>query len=792
MTFPSISMDNVIKILLALSQYPILSTRIRHQMRKSLFSRGIITRDAFDEEARRKAVESQEREGLHNPYIEERTDVWETRLARVRDSLTDFYFSYNLPYSEFENIVRQVLTERGSAESDFIWFNPELAPRELLFEQAEIIESMPHEERKKYEARLKEIIVVLIRTMVSDQLKYIKTARQWFTVEDLQEIRRRKIGGGKIGGKAAGMLLAMRIIKETAPPEVRDSFRIPISYYLGSDVFYNFLTFNGLVHWNDQKYKTEEQMRADYPTLCADFSRGQFPSEIIERLEEIVTEAGGTPLIVRSSSLLEDNFGTSFAGKYESIFLPNQGTPDEKLSALTNAISKIYASVMDPDALLYRHLKELADYDERIGILIQFVEGERVGRYYFPHAAGVAFSRNLYRWSPQIKQEDGFLRLVWGLGTRAVDMVADDYPRLVALSHPRLHSSSDVRTTKRYSQHSVDVIDLEANQFVTVSAHDIIHADYDPVRYIAQVEEDGYLATIRSRLAAPEKMVITFDGLLSRTSFATNIRDALKLLETHYDSPVDTEFTVEILNPEEQRPNVRITLLQCRPQSHIQESNEVQLPVDLQNENIVFSTQRMVPQGAVQNIRYILFVPSEGYFRLTSQAERTQLERAIGQLNAALLGETFIAVGPGRWGTSTPDLGVHVSYSDIYNARSLVELAGEAIGASPEPSFGTHFFQDLMEAQIYPIAVFLDDKDTRFNRDFFYATPNRLEEFISVENPRVLAALRLIAVHDYLPDHHMDLIMDANKSRAVAFLVEEKKPKVEDEIKNNVSPAQLE
>ena len=791
MTFPSISMDSVFKILLALSQYPILSTRIRHQMRKSLFSRGIITRGAFDEEARLKAVESQEREGLHNPYVEERTDIWETRLARVRDSLTDFYFAYNLPYSEFENIVRQVLTERGSADSDFIWFNPELAPQDILFEQAEIIESMPVEERKKYEARLKEIIVVLIRTMVSDQLKYIRMARQWFTVEDLQEIRRRKIGGGKIGGKAAGMLLAMRIIKETAPPEVRDSFKIPISYYLGSDVFYNFLTFNGLVHWNDQKYKAEEQMRADYPMLCADFLKGQFPSEIVERLEEIIVEAGDTPLIVRSSSLLEDNFGTSFAGKYESVFLPNQGTQDEKLSALTNAISRIYASVMDPDALLYRHLKELADYDERIGILIQFVEGEKMGRYFLPHGAGVAFSRNLYRWSPQIKQEDGFLRLVWGLGTRAVDMIADDYPRLVALSHPRLHSSSDVSATKRYSQQNVDVIDLENNAFTTIPIHDLIHADYDPVRYIAQVEEDGYLAAIRSRIADPEKMVITFDGLLSRTSFAANIRQALRLLEAYYNSPVDTEFTIEILNPEEQRPQVRITLLQCRPQSHIQETNDVQLPADLQNENIIFSTQRMVPQGAVQNIRYILFVPSEGYFSLASHTERAQLERAIGQLNAALKGETFIAVGPGRWGTSTPDLGVHVSYSDIYNARSLVELAGETIGASPEPSFGTHFFQDLMEADIYPLAVFLDDSDSIFNRDFFYTTPNRLEEFIPVENPRILVSLRLIAVNDYRPYHHMDLVMDANKSRAVAFLVEEERP-VEEEVTNNASPAQLE
>jgi hypothetical protein len=791
MSLPNISIDSVLKILLALSQYPILSTRIRHQMRKALFSRGIITREAFDAEAREKAIESQEREGLHNPLEEEQADLWQTRLSRVRDSQTDFYFAYNLPYQEFEYIVRQVLTERGNADAEFIWFNPELAPQDALFEQAEMIEAMPAQERTKYEARLQELEVVLIRTMISDQLKYIKMARQWFTVADLKEIRRHKIGSGKVGGKAAGMLLAMRILKETAPPEIRDSFKIPVSYYLGSDVFYNFMSLNGLMHWNDQKYKTEDQMRADYPTLRKDFSKGQFPPEIIEGLDEILVEAGHKPLIVRSSSLLEDNFGTSFAGKYESIFLPNQGTYATKMAALTSAISKIYASIMDPDALLYRHHKDLADYDERIAILIQFVEGEQMGKYYLPHAAGVAFSRNLYRWSPQIREEDGFLRLVLGLGTRAVDLVADDCPRLVALSHPRLQPSSDVRSSRRYSQQNVDVIDLEANQLTTVPVQDVLAANYPPLRYAVQIEQDGYLANLLSHSTEYKKMIVTFDGLLARTSFAKNIREALKLLETHYESPVDTEFTVEVVENDSPKPIINITLLQCRPQSHIKSEEEVALPANLKEEDIVFSTQRMVPQGIVQNIRYILFVTSEGYFSLTSQSERIELERAIGQLNAALKDQTYIAVGPGRWGTSTPDLGVHVSYSDIFHARSLVELAGEAIGASPEPSFGTHFFQDLMEAKIYPLAVFLDDDDTIFNRDFFYVTQNRVLDFISIENPHVLNALRLIAVNDYRPNHHMDLIMDGHQSRAVALLVPEEM-ETHDPPATAATPAELE
>jgi len=769
MTFPTPSADNVLNIYLALNQFPILSGRIRARMRHELFSRGIITQEDFESEVRLKAIDSQAREGVYNPFGEESTEIWERRQMRVRDSLTDFYFAYNLPYEDFQKLVQEILAERGSTETDFVWFNPELAPQDMLFEQAEIIARMPEEEREKFRARLQEIKVVLIRTMISDQLQYIKTARKWFKVADLVEIRKRKIGGGKVGGKTAGMLLAMRILRETAPDDVKDSFTYPESFFLGSDVFYNFMSMNGLMIWNGQKYKTEDQMHEDYPLIRAEFSKGQFPPDIVDRLREVVVHAGKTPLIVRSSSLLEDNFGTSFAGKYESVFCPNQGTEDENLFALMDAIKRVYSSGLDPAALMYRHHKGLADYDERIAILIQFVKGQKFGKYFMPHAAGVAFSYNLYRWSPQIRKDDGFLRLVWGLGTRAVDQVGDDYPRLVALSHPSLHPADDIRTIRRYSQKKIDLIDLEANQFRTLPVGDVISGRYVPLRYIAQVEQDGYLGNIRSSMVDLDKLVFTFDGLLNRTPFARNIREVLHLLEKHYNAPVDTEFTVEVLEPNTQTPKVSIALLQCRPQSRIHDENVTRLPSELKDEDIIFSTHRMVPQGSINGIRYVLFVEPMGYFSLGSQTKRTILERSISTLNQALEEQPYIAVGPGRWGTSTPDLGVHIAYSDIYNTRALIELSGRDIGTAPEPSFGTHFFQDLMEASIYPLAVFLDDKDVIFNRNFFYNTPNRLGEFIKADKD-VSRVLRLLAIDDFRPGFHMDLIMDGQKGRAVAFI----------------------
>jgi hypothetical protein len=318
----------------------------------------------------------------------------------------------------------------------------------------------------------------------------------------------------------------------------------------------------------------------------------------------------------------------------------------------------------------------------------------------------------------------------------------------------------------------VDLIDLAENAYKTLPVQDVMDTRYLPLRYIAQVDQDGYLGTLRTSLADPAQLIVTFDELLRRTPFAGRMRTALALLEQHYDSPVDMEFTIELTGLDSTRPDIRITLLQCRPQSHIQDTQDAKLPINLPQDKFVFSTRRMVPQGIVPDIRYVLFVPPDEYFNLSSQVERNKLERMIGSLNAALKGQAFIAVGPGRWGTDSPDLGVHISYADIYNTRALVELSGQGIGSAPEPSFGTHFFQDLMECQIYPLAICLDDEDVVFNRDFFYKTPNRLKEWISVEGS-LANTLHLIAVEDHRPAHHLTLVMDGEQGRAVAFMEED-------------------
>ncbi len=772
MTLPPASTDRVLNIYLTLAQYPILGTRIRARMRRELFERGVITPQAFEAEVREQAIRSQAREGLHDPFGQETQSIWELRLTRIRDNLTDFYFAYNLSYELFDQIIRETLQERISDVDELlVSFNPELAPHDMLFEQAFAIEKMPLDERRRAEARLQEIKVVLIRTLISDQLSYIKIAKEWFTVSDLYEIRKRKIGQGKVGGKAAGMLLAARILSQVADDEIRDNLRIPEFYFLGADLMYTFMASNHLLPWADQKYKTEDRIRTEYSQIQDEFLRGEFPGDVLEELGRLLDHIGMVPIIVRSSSLLEDNLGTSFAGKYESVFVPNQGSPAENLNELSRAIRIVYASALNPDALLYRRSKGLQDYDERMAILIQVVEGERFGRYYFPQGAGVGFSRNLFRWSPQIQRDDGFLRLVWGLGTRAVERVGIDYPRLVALSHPLLRPESSPKEIRRYSQHYVDVIDLEENAMKSLPIHEVLDLGYPILRYLVHQDQGGYLTPLRSVVidGSLNDLVITYDELLRRTPFAERMRTILRLLETHYQTPVDTEFTLRLNNPAALQPEVEICLLQCRPQSHFQDS-QVEIPKNLPLEDIIMATRRMVPQGHVPGIHYVLFVSPAGYYALPTQAARADLGRAIGRLNKNLANESFICVGPGRWGTTNPDLGVHITYGDIYHTRALVELAGLDIGSgAPEPSFGTHFFQDLVEARIYPLGVYLDDEDAVFNHAFFYDMPNRLAEFLPGDST-LEHTLRIIRVADFRPSHHLELVMDERKGKAVCFL----------------------
>lgn len=773
-TEPIRSRTSTIDIYIRLAQYPILSDRIRERMREELFRRGVIGKAAFEAEVRERAIESQRREGIHDPFSSEPTPVWQRRKELIRDYHTDFYFAYNLPYKLLEEIIEEVLEQQPRPMlGRNLAFNPEVAPWTLLFEQGELYERLPSDDRELVDHHLEEIKVVLIKGMISDQLPYIGIAKKVFTIADLRDIHERRIGEGKIGGKAAGMLLAWKILQRDRPGEngvPAGDVRIPESYFVGTDMLYEFHRLNNLEQYMNQKYRQADDIRADYPRIVEAHMNGVFPQSMVEQLERVLAQHGNQPLIVRSSSLLEDNFGTAFAGKYQSYFCPNQGSHDENLHALLDAIRAIYASALNPDALLYRERQGLLDYDERMAVLIQPVHGQQHGRYFFPTLAGVGFSNNPFRWHPKIRREEGFLRLVWGLGTRAVDRVSDDYPRMIALSHAKLRPESSASAIRRYSQHYVDVIDLEDNAMVTLPIQKVLSLDYPYLRFIASDCKEDYVQELvsTSSLADCQTLVLTFDALVRDAAFVDLMRNTLRQLEAVYQNPVDIEFAVDII-PGRQGSAYRLILLQCRPLSVRDPEETVAIPADLAEEDMLFRTSGLVPGGKVQAIRYLVVVDPRRYGEIQKQSTRLEIGRAIGRLNELLAEERYILLGPGRWGSANIDLGVRVSYADIFNTKVLIEMAVAQGSDTPELSYGTHFFQDLVEGGIHSLPLHLQNPDSWFNWPFYDNAPNALPS-LSPPDENLAPYLKVIDLAQLHPARQLTLLMDGEHDQAVGLL----------------------
>lgn len=764
------------RIQMMLGQYPILGDVMRERMRQELYRRGIITKERFEEEVRERAVQSQRREGILNPYQEEPAAVWERRLAKVRDALTEFYWAYNVNPDAFEEIARAVLNQRPTAEQ-VLSLNPEMASMEILFQQMEGFARLSPEEQIRARHHIQETKVVLIKALISDELEFVRVAKEYLTLDDLKWIRDHRVGRGKIGGKAAGLVLAWKILDATLDRFCNSCQQInlvmPETYFIGADISYEFMSMNGLIGYLNQKYKPVDQIENEYPELQAAYARGHFAEAILYEFRELLSLVGSKPLIVRSSSLLEDNFGTSFAGMYESVFCPNQGTLEENLAAFTQAITKVYASIYNPNVLLYRKQHSVLDFDERMAVMVQAVQGTRYHDVYFPAVAGVAFSRNPYIWNPKLRREDGFARLVVGLGTRAVDRGGEDYPRLVALSHPNLRPEKSAKEIRYYSQFYMDVIDLSSNQFATMPLSEVLGGDYPGLRMLAAVAKEDDISPMVSvdRNLDARSLVITLDGLLAQTSFAADLRTILKALEFSYSHPVDVEFTLSLGN-EYPRSRVDLHLLQCRPQNSPTSSDKVSLPQQLPEPDIIFGTDELVPTGQARQIAYVVYVDPEKY-ATANPSQKLELARLIGRLNQRLEGQRFILMGPGRWGSSNPDLGVKVNYSDFYNTSALVEIGWSKGKIRSTLSYGTHFFQDLVESHIYPLAIYPGEPGNTLNNAFFNAALNALPALLP-HDAGWAEFVKVIDVRATTGGRVLDLIMSGDDSRAVAFLTSER------------------
>jgi hypothetical protein len=608
------------------------------------------------------------------------------------------------------------------------------------------------------------------RMMLGTHPEFNRLVDACMTLDDLFAIRERLIGSGRIGGKAAGMLLARRIISSSAGEidfgpvlEEHDSF------YIGSDVFFTFLVNNDLFRLRLDLSHAARISPEEFAEMEKRFLDGVFSPEIMEQFRDLVAYFGQAPIIVRSSSLLEDNFGNAFAGKYRSEYCANQGTPEERLDAFCRAVKLVYASALNPDALAYRRARGLGESDEQMAILVQRVSGSPYRQFFFPSLAGVAFSRNLYAWTDRIDPAQGMIRLVFGLGTRAVDRVGDDYPRIVAVSHPGLRPETGARIAK-YSQWQVDLIDLEKNQLTSCPVHDLLRdRDYPNLHLFVSLMKDGYPADPwTGRLeTTTEPLALTFSHLLQKTGFITLIREMLARLEKAYGQPIDTEFTASV-SPE---GSLRINLLQCRPMVLPGDAGPIEIPVNLPPERVLFRSNRTISGGLTPPIRYILFIDPEQYASAASLEMKKTIGRLVGRINEhpAVKSGGVIMMGPGRWGSNNIDLGVNVTYADINNTKVLVEMAREEAGQMPEVSYGTHFFLDLVEANIIYMPLYPGDPDASFNRELFDTLPNVLFDLIP-ESGRYLEIVRVFDLHAATGGRSARVAADPHSRRAVCYL----------------------
>lgn len=591
---------------------------------------------------------------------------------------------------------------------------------DVVLNKAADLLSAPYEEQEKAKR-------LLMSMIIGTETRMFDLCDKYFTLKDILRIASREIGTGFIGGKSVGMLIARKILKTEYGEQIEPYMEPHDSYFLGSDIFYTYIVQNGC--WELRiKQKTKEGYFKYAKELQEKILNGRFPENIQEKFIELLEYFGQSPIIVRSSSLLEDNFGNAFAGKYESVFCVNQGTPEERYAAFAQAVRTVYASTMNEDALAYRLNRGLADKDEQMAILVQRVSGDNYNKDYYPHIAGVGNSSNLYVWDENIDMNAGMLRMVFGLGTRAVDRTVGDYAKIVSLDNPLRIPPINYKDQKKFSQHYVDVLSLEQNKLITKSIDELISNDIKADKELfATIDQQALARMPELGLDSSQApYILDFKKLLGKTKFPTLMRDILATLSKVYNYPVDIEFTANFKSDN----SFKINLLQCRPLQTRGLGKPVKVPELTDKKDCFIYTKGPFIGGNVRlPVDFAVFIDAKAYLAL-NESGKYSVARQVGLINTALKGKNAMLIGPGRWGTTTPSLGVPVHFSELCNMSVICEVASSETGFMPELSYGSHFFQDLVETGIFYVAVFDGHNDVIYNPEYILKKENILETLL--------------------------------------------------------------
>ena len=466
-------------------------------------------------------------------------------------------------------------------------------------------------------------------------------------------------------------------------------------------------------------------------------------------------------MIVRSSSILEDGFDNAFAGKYESVFVPNNGTRKERLAAFEDAVRTVYASTMSLSALDYRRRRRLASRDEEMAVLVMRVSGSHFGSYFMPCAAGVGYSCSPYRFLETMNPHSGMLRLVMGLGTSAVDRIEGAWPRLVSLDAPEATPYHTAAEKHRYSQRKISLIDKETNSFRYVSLEDLNASLPFWLRRVLLEHDTQAERMLRERGDRRSVEFISCRGITQNQELMHLMRGMLEVLHETYGQDVDIEFTINL----SEDGDFVVNLLQCRPLLVLSsDAGLSESPLPGETGKILLETLRS-SMGMSRNVKVdgIVYIDPVAYYRLP-YADKPAVARCLGALNWFFRDKekTLVLLTPGRIGTSSPELGVPTAFSDISSFRAICEIAESKAGYQPELSYGSHIFQDLVEADIVYGAVFEDERRVQFHPELLETLPNEIAKIVPDADSSVIgyydmSSLGCRLIQD-MPKEHLQLV----------------------------------
>lgn len=598
--------------------------------------------------------------------------------------------------------------------------------------------------------------IQLCNEMMTTEKNMENLILKYFTDEEFWIIMSKRIGTGVIGGKACGMLMARKLIRANLP-EYNKWILPPESWFLGSDVFIHYMKENDCLNLRENQYRKKEKFEQN-EELYRRLRNGRFGDEIKMAFTEILERNTDMPLVVRSSSCLEDSFNGAFSGKYESVFCMNQGSMQERLAELEEAVRQVYASTQNESALEYRRVRRLLGYDERMAVIIQRVEGKRRGDYYMPLAAGMGCSYNPYKWMEEMNPDAGMLRIVAGLGTRAVQRTPGDYPRLIGLDRAKGNIYTTTAERHKFSQRNIDVLNLADGKKQSIRSEKIEHLLSKQEKRLLYSRDYDAESLFMERGEYRQVTFVDCQGIAFSDTYIKMMRRLLRMLEQEYCCPVDIEFALECGDD----GNPLMNIFQCRPMKY-GSSQRVVMPVNVDHELLFDVRRTSMLRSKEEKIDIIVWVDPQKYYEYP-YSKKADVSHMINCINKYFgsKGMKMMLLVPGRIGTSSPELGVPVTYADISQFAAICEVAYSKVGYNPTLSYGSHMFQDLVEADVYYGAINENSKTRIYQPEIL----NRFEEIFKDIWPDKNELAEIIKVYN-VKNVFAKLILDAKEGRAV-------------------------